>query len=173
MDAALKEPDAGEAEALAAALGIDRSRPLIVAGSTGPGEEEVLLRGLPEGCQLLLAPRRRSGGTRWRGWCRECRGGVGVGGWVGHPKHAKGWKRIGTVGMEEYCQSMREDGQNMRGDGRDMREGGRRVRGRGHRHGDDRGRRGEPDRPASSCSTPSASCRRPTCSPTPCSWGAA
>ena len=28
-----------------------------MAGSTGPGEEEALLRGLPEGCQLLLAPR--------------------------------------------------------------------------------------------------------------------
>ncbi len=56
-DAALKVPDAKEAEALAAALGIDRGRPFVVAGSTGPGEEEVLLRGLPEGCQLLLAPR--------------------------------------------------------------------------------------------------------------------
>ena len=56
-DAALKVPDAGEAGALAAALGIDRGRPFVVAGSTGPGEEEVLLRGLPEGCQLLLAPR--------------------------------------------------------------------------------------------------------------------
>ena len=57
-DAALKVPDPEEAEGLAAALGIDRDRPLIVAGSTGPGEEEVLVRGLPEGCQLLLAPRR-------------------------------------------------------------------------------------------------------------------
>lgn len=56
-DAALKVPDAGEAGALAAALGIDRGRPFVVAGSTGPGEEEALLRGLPEGCQLLLAPR--------------------------------------------------------------------------------------------------------------------
>ena len=57
-DAALKETDAAEAAALAEALGIDPDRPLIVAGSTGPGEEEVLLRGLPDGCQLLLAPRR-------------------------------------------------------------------------------------------------------------------
>ena len=56
-DSALKVPDATEAAALAAALGIDRDKPLIVAGSTGPGEEEVLLRGLPEGCQLLFAPR--------------------------------------------------------------------------------------------------------------------
>ena len=56
-DSALKVPGATEAAALVAALGIDRDKPLIVAGSTGPGEEEVLLRGLPEGCQLLLAPR--------------------------------------------------------------------------------------------------------------------
>jgi len=56
-DAACAAPDPAEAAALAAALGIDRSRPLIVAGSTGPGEEEVLLRDLPGGCQLLLAPR--------------------------------------------------------------------------------------------------------------------
>lgn len=56
-DAARTAPDPSEAAALAAALGIERSRPLIVAGSTGPGEEEALLRGLPDGCQLLLAPR--------------------------------------------------------------------------------------------------------------------
>ncbi|MCY3679642.1 MAG: hypothetical protein F4Z31_20480 [Gemmatimonadetes bacterium] len=56
-DAARADPDPAEAAALAAALGIDRSRPLVVAGSTGPGEEEVLMRGLPGGCQLLLAPR--------------------------------------------------------------------------------------------------------------------
>ena len=56
-DAALRDPDPALATALAAHLGIDRSRPLIVAGSTGPGEEEALLRSLPHGCQLLLAPR--------------------------------------------------------------------------------------------------------------------
>ena len=56
-DAALHDPDPALATALAAQLGIDRSRPLIVAGSTGPGEEEALLRSLPHGCQLLLAPR--------------------------------------------------------------------------------------------------------------------
>ena len=57
-DAARADPDPAAAAALAAGLGIDRSRPLIVAGSTGPGEEEALLRGLPDGCQLLLAPRK-------------------------------------------------------------------------------------------------------------------
>ncbi|MDE2804445.1 MAG: glycosyltransferase [Gemmatimonadota bacterium] len=56
-DAARTAPDPAAAAALAAALGIDRSRPLIVAGSTGPGEEGALLRDLPDGCQLLLAPR--------------------------------------------------------------------------------------------------------------------
>jgi 3-deoxy-D-manno-octulosonic-acid transferase len=54
-----------EANALAAALGIDRTRPLIVAGSTGPGatkqdetEEQLLHRLCPPGVQLLCAPRR-------------------------------------------------------------------------------------------------------------------
>ena len=45
-------------EQLAAALGIDRSRPLIVAGSTGPGEEEELIATRPPAAQLLLVPRR-------------------------------------------------------------------------------------------------------------------
>lgn len=48
-------PGAGE---LAAALGIDRARPLVVAGSTGPGEERLLLDSRPEGVQLLLVPRK-------------------------------------------------------------------------------------------------------------------
>lgn len=53
------------AEELARALGIDRSRPLIVAGSTGPGaergdpsEEQLLHAACPPGVQLLCAPRR-------------------------------------------------------------------------------------------------------------------
>lgn len=56
-DAARQVPDAAAAREIAGALGIDASRPLIVAGSTGPGEEEALVRELPPGCQLLLAPR--------------------------------------------------------------------------------------------------------------------
>lgn len=56
-DAALREPDAAGARRLAADIGIDASRPLIVAGSTGPGEEAALLQDLPRSCQLLLAPR--------------------------------------------------------------------------------------------------------------------
>ena len=45
-------------EQLAAALGIDRTRPLIVAGSTGPGEEEELIATRPPAAQLLLVPRK-------------------------------------------------------------------------------------------------------------------
>jgi 3-deoxy-D-manno-octulosonic-acid transferase len=46
------------AEDLAAILGIDRTRPLVVAGSTAPGEHELLRDAVPEGVQLLCAPRR-------------------------------------------------------------------------------------------------------------------
>ncbi|MBX3388722.1 MAG: hypothetical protein KF691_04635 [Phycisphaeraceae bacterium] len=46
------------AEKLAAEFGIDRNRPLIVAGSTGPGEEELLHHACPGGAQLLCAPRK-------------------------------------------------------------------------------------------------------------------
>jgi 3-deoxy-D-manno-octulosonic-acid transferase len=44
--------------ALAEALGIDRSRPLIVAGSTEPCEHALLHRAAPSGVQLLCAPRK-------------------------------------------------------------------------------------------------------------------
>ena len=47
----------GAAE-LASAMGIDRSRPLIVAGSTAPGEHELLTKAVPDGAQLLCAPRK-------------------------------------------------------------------------------------------------------------------
>ncbi len=61
-DAAQRAPDPEAAEALACDLGLDRDRPLVVAGSTGPGEEEAILRSRPPGCQLLLAPRNQD---RW------------------------------------------------------------------------------------------------------------
>ncbi len=57
-DAIRISDDAGRADALAREFGIDRNRPLIVAGSTGPGEEARLIEGKPDGVQLLLAPRR-------------------------------------------------------------------------------------------------------------------
>jgi 3-deoxy-D-manno-octulosonic-acid transferase len=46
------------ADALAAALGIDRSRPLVVAGSTEPCEHALLRDAVPAGVQLLCAPRK-------------------------------------------------------------------------------------------------------------------
>ncbi|MCE7973958.1 MAG: hypothetical protein DYG92_06465 [Leptolyngbya sp. PLA1] len=47
----------GAAE-LAQQFGIDRTRPLIVAGSTGPDEEALLHAACPPGVQLLCAPRK-------------------------------------------------------------------------------------------------------------------
>ncbi len=46
------------AEQLAVEMGIDRKRPLIVAGSTGPGEEKLLIETCPPQAQLLLVPRK-------------------------------------------------------------------------------------------------------------------
>jgi len=46
------------ADELARDLGIDRTKPLIVAGSTGPGEEKLLLDAKLPGVQLLLVPRK-------------------------------------------------------------------------------------------------------------------
>jgi len=42
---------------IAESLGIDRSKPLVVAGSTADGEEAILHQACPEGVQLLCAPR--------------------------------------------------------------------------------------------------------------------
>jgi len=52
------DPAPTAAEALAAALGLDPTRPLIVAGSTGPGEEKELIATRPPAAQLLLVPRK-------------------------------------------------------------------------------------------------------------------
>ena len=51
-------PAPAAAEALATALALDPTRPLIVAGSTGPGEEKELIATRPPAAQLLLVPRR-------------------------------------------------------------------------------------------------------------------
>lgn len=59
-DTAVIEPPetvAGRDE-LAAEMGIDRSRRLIVAGSTSPGEEKLLIDTCPAEVQLLIAPRK-------------------------------------------------------------------------------------------------------------------
>ena len=52
------DPAPTAAEALATALGLDRTLPLIVAGSTGPGEEKELIATRPPAAQLLLVPRK-------------------------------------------------------------------------------------------------------------------
>lgn len=46
------------ADELGREMGIDRSRPLVVGGSTAPGEHELLHAAVPAGMQLLCAPRR-------------------------------------------------------------------------------------------------------------------
>ncbi len=46
------------ADVLAREMGIDRSRPLIVAGSTAPDEHAMLHAATPDGVQLLCAPRK-------------------------------------------------------------------------------------------------------------------
>ena len=43
---------------LAMAMGINREKPVIVAGSTGPGEEQMLIRTKPAGVQMVIAPRK-------------------------------------------------------------------------------------------------------------------
>ncbi len=57
-DTARIEDEVAGAEELARELGIDRRRPLIVAGSTSEGEEALLHAACPEGAQLLCAPRK-------------------------------------------------------------------------------------------------------------------
>ncbi len=46
------------ADELAESMGIDRTRPLVVAGSTAPGEHELLVDAVGDKAQLLCAPRR-------------------------------------------------------------------------------------------------------------------
>lgn len=59
-NAKLEDEVAGSAE-LAAELGIDLDKPIIVAGSTGPGEDKLLVDAISEGpdeVQLIIAPRK-------------------------------------------------------------------------------------------------------------------
>jgi 3-deoxy-D-manno-octulosonic-acid transferase len=57
-DSAMIEDDVPGSWELAEAMGIDLDRPLIVAGSTGPGEDALLHAACPAGVQLLCAPRK-------------------------------------------------------------------------------------------------------------------
>lgn len=47
-----------DAERLGREMGVDPRRPLVVAVSTGPGEERMLLEGRPDGVQLMVVPRK-------------------------------------------------------------------------------------------------------------------
>jgi len=66
------------AEKLRDAMGIDPARPLVVAGSTAPGEHELLHAAVPDGTQLLCAPRRpdnfEAAATSLPGCARRSRG---------------------------------------------------------------------------------------------------
>ncbi len=57
-DAPPMQHDAETADRFAREMGIDRNRPLIVAGSTADGEEALLHAACSQGVQLLCAPRR-------------------------------------------------------------------------------------------------------------------
>jgi len=57
-DTARIADDVPGADALARDLGIDRGRPLVVAGSTAPDEHAALHAAVPPGVQLLCAPRK-------------------------------------------------------------------------------------------------------------------
>jgi len=60
-DNAVIEDEVEGADVLAAELGLDRDRPIVVAGSTGPGEDRLLVEAMaqwPEGTQLVIAPRK-------------------------------------------------------------------------------------------------------------------
>ncbi len=84
-DTSGRPPPAKAAEALSAALGLDPTRPLVVAGSTGPGEEEELIAARPPAAQLLLVPRRpeRFDAVAALHPAMRRRGGVGGGGGEG------------------------------------------------------------------------------------------
>jgi len=56
-DAASFGEDRARDEELGQALGVDPARPVLLAISTGPGEEARLIQGLDGGVQLILAPR--------------------------------------------------------------------------------------------------------------------
>lgn len=57
-DTARIADDVPGAAELAEQLGIDRTRPLVVAGSTAPEEHALLRAAVPKGVQLLCAPRK-------------------------------------------------------------------------------------------------------------------
>lgn len=57
-DTATIEDDVAGSSQLASELGVDLYKPIVVAGSTGPGEDRLLIDALPAGTQLIIAPRK-------------------------------------------------------------------------------------------------------------------
>ncbi|MDP6986730.1 MAG: glycosyltransferase N-terminal domain-containing protein [Phycisphaerales bacterium] len=52
------EDDSAGTQHLAEDMGVDRTMPVVVGGSTAPGEEALLREACPDGVQLVCAPRR-------------------------------------------------------------------------------------------------------------------
>jgi 3-deoxy-D-manno-octulosonic-acid transferase len=81
-DAASIADEVPGGDELAKEMGIDRSRPLVVAGSTMEDEEALLRAALPAGCQLLCAPRKpehfEEAARALAGCVRRSRAGVGT-----------------------------------------------------------------------------------------------
>lgn len=104
-DAARIEDEVPGARALAEAMGIDRGRPLIVAGSTGPGEEALLHAACPPGVQLLCAPRKPErfdeAAAAMPGCIRRTRAGLAGG--------ARGPDRTGAPGVAQDPVVLRGD----------------------------------------------------------------
>lgn len=57
-DTAIIADEVAGSDELATEMGIDRERAVIVAGSTGPGEERMLIETCPSEAQLVLVPRK-------------------------------------------------------------------------------------------------------------------
>lgn len=58
VDVSVHSEPSAKAIEIADAMGIDRSKLIVVAGSTGPGEEALLHEGCPDDVQLVIAPRK-------------------------------------------------------------------------------------------------------------------
>ncbi len=58
VDASVHAGPCAKAIEIAEAMGIDRDKPIVVAGSTGPGEEALLDQAIPDDVQLVIAPRK-------------------------------------------------------------------------------------------------------------------
>ncbi len=57
-DNATAEDSVEGADEIATTLGLDRTKPIVVAGSTGDGEESLIHAAVPQDIQLIVAPRK-------------------------------------------------------------------------------------------------------------------